>query len=50
MSSPAVRTQRALARLLHYLVLGAIALTVIVPFVWMLSTSLKGSGVLADRS
>lgn len=33
---------------LHYLVLAFIALIVLVPFVWMVSTSLKGSGVLTE--
>ena len=33
---------------LHYLVLSLIALTVLVPFAWMVSTSLKGSGVLTE--
>jgi multiple sugar transport system permease protein len=35
-------------RLLHYLALAAIALTILVPFAWMLSTSLKGRGVLQE--
>jgi multiple sugar transport system permease protein len=48
MSGAAVRARRTLARLLYYLVLSAIALTVLVPFLWMLSTSLKGTGVLAE--
>jgi multiple sugar transport system permease protein len=48
-----VRSIRARAslysrRLLHYLALAAIAATVIVPFLWMLTTSLKGSGVLQE--
>jgi len=33
---------------IHYLVLSFIALIVIVPFAWMVSTSLKGSGVLTE--
>jgi ABC-type glycerol-3-phosphate transport system permease component len=33
---------------LHYLVLLAIAAVVLVPFLWMLSTSLKGRGVLHE--
>jgi len=35
-------------RLLHYLALCAIALVILVPFAWMLSTSLKGRGVLQE--
>jgi len=35
-------------RSVHYLVLFVIALVVLVPFVWMLSTSLKGSGVMTE--
>jgi len=37
-----------LGRCLHYLILTAIALTIVVPFAWMLSTSLKGRGVLQE--
>jgi multiple sugar transport system permease protein len=33
---------------LHFLILTAIALTILVPFAWMLSTSLKGRGVLQE--
>ncbi len=33
---------------LHYLVLVVIALIVLVPFAWMVSTSLKGRGVLTE--
>ncbi len=36
------------ARTVHYLVLLVIALVVLVPFAWMLSTSLKGSGVMTE--
>ena len=35
-------------RFLHYLLLCVIALIVLVPFAWMFSTSLKGSGVLLE--
>jgi multiple sugar transport system permease protein len=48
MSIASTRTQRLLTRMLLYVVLILIALTVIVPFLWMLSTSLKGSGVMAE--
>jgi multiple sugar transport system permease protein len=37
-----------LGRSLHFLILTAIALTILVPFAWMLSTSLKGRGVLQE--
>ena len=33
---------------LHYLVLAFIALIVLIPFAWMVSTSLKGRGVLTE--
>lgn len=37
-----------MGRTLHYLLLSAIGLTIVVPFAWMLSTSLKGRGVLQE--
>ena len=35
-------------RAIHYFILSSIALTVIIPFLWMLSTSFKGSGVMYE--
>jgi len=48
MSTASTRAQRIFGKTLLYAALSLIALTVIVPFLWMLSTSLKGSGVLAE--
>ncbi len=42
------KIKHAINNSLHYLVLIIIALTVLVPFAWMVSTSLKGSGVLTE--
>jgi ABC-type glycerol-3-phosphate transport system permease component len=46
--SAAAVARLAFLRLLHYLLLAAIAVMVLVPFAWMLSTSLKGRGVLQE--
>ena len=35
-------------RAIHYFILSSIALTVIIPFLWMFSTSFKGSGVMYE--
>ncbi len=48
MKSAAAVARLAFLRLLHYLLLAAIAVMVLVPFAWMLSTSLKGRGVLQE--
>lgn len=42
------KIKHVLSTSLHYLVLAFIALIVLVPFAWMVSTSLKGSGVLTE--
>jgi len=48
MISAQKRAKTLLLRALHYLTLVGIATVVLVPFLWMLSTSLKGSGVLQE--
>jgi len=42
------KTQFISMRVIHYLILSSIALTVVIPFLWMLSTSFKGSGVMYE--
>jgi multiple sugar transport system permease protein len=42
------QTRQTVLRTIHYIVLSITGLVVLVPFVWMLSTSLKGSGVLTE--
>ena len=48
MKSTSRKTGAIAGTVLHYLVLLVIAATVLVPFLWMLSTSLKGRGVLHE--
>jgi len=48
MKSTSRRIKLFIGTFLHYLVLLIIAAVVLVPFLWMLSTSLKGRGVLHE--
>jgi len=48
MSASGTRAGRITRRSLHYAVLIIIAMTILIPFLWMASTSLKGSGVMTE--
>ena len=47
-SSREARTHRRVFTTIHYIMLIIIALIVLVPFLWMLSSSLKGSGIMTE--
>lgn len=48
MKTAEARARLVTLRTMHYLFLLAVALTVLVPFAWMISTSLKSSGVMTE--
>jgi len=48
MSATGAAVKRLTGKTLHYLLLLIVAAVVLVPFIWMLSTSLKGRGVLQE--
>ncbi len=48
MKTAEARVRLVTLRTMHYLFLLAVALTVLVPFAWMISTSLKSSGVMTE--
>ncbi len=48
MKTAEARIRLVTLRTIHYLFLIAVALTVLVPFAWMISTSLKDRGVLTE--